>query len=168
MSRILDSLYQDLRLPGIVRPLPVLEQDRLVIAWKEVRTSGSAQYPFGSTEIQGVAEASQLLVTAAGVARHGVGRSVVPRDCPPVTYAVALGTTVTDRERFLGSSAAVLAVLTFGPWGTSETARLILVISWFLFPMIWTLARNVVALLGAQADQIAALQREIVESRSRA
>jgi putative ABC transport system permease protein len=61
----------------LLRPLPVLEQDRLVIAWKEVRTSGSAQYPFGSTEIEAVAEASQLLVNAAGVARHGVGRSVV-------------------------------------------------------------------------------------------
>lgn len=61
----------------LLRPLPVLEQDRLVIAWKEVRTSGSAQYPFGSAEIEAVAEASQLLVNAAGVARHGVGRSVV-------------------------------------------------------------------------------------------
>jgi predicted permease len=61
----------------LLRPLPVLEQDRLVIAWKELRTSGSAQYPFGSTEIEAVAEASQLLVSAAGVARHGVGRSVV-------------------------------------------------------------------------------------------
>jgi putative ABC transport system permease protein len=61
----------------LLRPLPVLEQDRLLVAWKEVRTSGSAHYPFGSTEIEAVAEASQLLDNAAGVARHGVGRSVV-------------------------------------------------------------------------------------------
>ena len=34
----------------LLRPLPVHEQDRLIVAWKEVRTSGSARYPFGNTE----------------------------------------------------------------------------------------------------------------------
>jgi putative ABC transport system permease protein len=61
----------------LLRPLPVHEQDRLIVAWKEVRTSGSARYPFGNTEIESVAEASQLLEKAAGVTRNGVGRSVV-------------------------------------------------------------------------------------------
>ena len=61
----------------LLRPLPVLDQDRLFIAWKEVRTSGSARYPFGGTEIEAVAEASELLVNAAGVTRNGVGRTVV-------------------------------------------------------------------------------------------
>jgi putative ABC transport system permease protein len=61
----------------LLRPLPVLEQDRLIVAWKEARTAGSAQYPFGGTEIEAVADASRLLVNAAGVSRHGVGRSVV-------------------------------------------------------------------------------------------
>src|ERR671918_2512130 len=64
----------------LLRPLPVHEQDRLIVAWKEVRTSGSAQYPFGNTEIESVAEASQLLESAAGVTRNGVGRSVVTDD----------------------------------------------------------------------------------------
>jgi putative ABC transport system permease protein len=59
------------------RPLPVDEQDRLVVAWKEVRTSGSAIYPFGNTEIEAIAEESRLLERAAGVNRNGVGRSVV-------------------------------------------------------------------------------------------
>ena len=61
----------------LLRPLPVLEQDRLLVAWKEVRTSGSAHYPFGNTEIESVAAASQLLETAAGVGRHGAFRAVV-------------------------------------------------------------------------------------------
>ena len=61
----------------LLRPLPVHEQDRLIVAWKEVRTSGSARYPFGNTEIESVAEASRLLEKAAGVTRNGVGRSVV-------------------------------------------------------------------------------------------
>lgn len=61
----------------LLRPLPVHEQDRLVVAWKEVRTEGSAQYPFGNTEIESVARASQLLESAAGVTRNGVGRTVL-------------------------------------------------------------------------------------------
>ena len=37
---------------------------------------------------------------------------LVPRDCPRVTYSAEPRTTVGDRERFLGSSAAVLAIET--------------------------------------------------------
>jgi putative ABC transport system permease protein len=64
----------------LLRPLPVHEQDRLVVAWKELRTSGSAIYPFGNTEIEAIAEESRLLERAAGVNRNGVGRSVVTDD----------------------------------------------------------------------------------------
>ena len=61
----------------LLRPLPVHDEDRLIVAWKEVRASGSASYPFGDSEIDAVAQASQLLVRVAGVTRNGVGRSVV-------------------------------------------------------------------------------------------
>ena len=61
----------------LLRPLPVREQDRLIVAWKEIRTAGSARYPFGDTEIESVARASQLLESAAGVTRNGVGRTVI-------------------------------------------------------------------------------------------
>jgi putative ABC transport system permease protein len=61
----------------LLRPLPVHEQDRLILAWKEVRTGRSAKYPFGNTEIEAVAAASQLLEKAAGVTRNGVGRTVM-------------------------------------------------------------------------------------------
>ena len=37
---------------------------------------------------------------------------LVPRDCPRVTYSAGPRTTVADRERFLNSSAAVLAIET--------------------------------------------------------
>ena len=37
---------------------------------------------------------------------------LVPRDCPRVTYSAGPRTTVADRERFLGSSTAVLAIET--------------------------------------------------------
>lgn len=64
----------------LLRPLPVHDQDRLVIAWKELRSSGSARYPFGNTEIEAVSEASQLLEKAAGVTRNGVGRTAMIDD----------------------------------------------------------------------------------------
>jgi hypothetical protein len=35
---------------------------------------------------------------------------LVPRDCPRVTFAAGASTTDSDRERFLGDSAAVLAI----------------------------------------------------------
>jgi hypothetical protein len=37
---------------------------------------------------------------------------LVPRECPRVTYAAGPRTTAADRSRFLGSSAAVLAIET--------------------------------------------------------
>jgi putative ABC transport system permease protein len=64
----------------LLRPLPVVEQDRLIVAWRESRTSGFAHYPFGNTEIEEVARASRLLVSTAGVSRHGVSRSVLVED----------------------------------------------------------------------------------------
>jgi len=61
----------------LLRPLPVQEQDRLIVAWKAVPTSGSANYPFGDTEIEAVADDTHLLESVAGVDRNGVGRTVV-------------------------------------------------------------------------------------------
>ncbi len=61
----------------LLRPLPVRDQDKLIIAWKELRGSGSARYPFGNTEIESVADASRLLEDAAGVTRNGVGRTTM-------------------------------------------------------------------------------------------
>ena len=76
----------------LLRPLPVREQDRLLVAWKEVRTSGSARYPFGDAEIESVARESQLLEKAAGVTRNGVGRSVLDDRGEPAYAKVALVT----------------------------------------------------------------------------
>jgi predicted permease len=61
----------------LLRPLPVRDESRLIVAWKEARTAGSALLPFGNTEIAAVAEASRLLEAAAGVTRNGVSRAVM-------------------------------------------------------------------------------------------
>jgi putative ABC transport system permease protein len=64
----------------LLRPLPVREQGRLIVAWKELRSSGFAHYPFGDAEIEEVGNASQLLEAVAGVDANGVGRQAVTED----------------------------------------------------------------------------------------
>lgn len=61
----------------LLRPLPVRDQDRLLVAWKELPTSGYSHYPFGDREIEAVAEASQLFERVAGVTANGVGQFLV-------------------------------------------------------------------------------------------
>jgi putative ABC transport system permease protein len=61
----------------LLRPLPVRDQDRLLIAWKELRASGFERYPFGDAPIEAVARSSQLLESVAGVTRHGVQRWIL-------------------------------------------------------------------------------------------
>lgn len=55
----------------LLRPLPVRGQDRLVVAWKELRSSGFAHYPFGGSDVEAAAEAAQLLERCAGVTSNG-------------------------------------------------------------------------------------------------
>jgi putative ABC transport system permease protein len=64
----------------LLRPLPVREQAQLIVAWKELRSSGFAHYPFGDVEIEAVGEASQLLEMVAGVDANGVGPEVISED----------------------------------------------------------------------------------------
>jgi hypothetical protein len=63
-----------------------------------------------------------------------------------------------------------LVALTFGPWAqpSVQTARTMLILSSLAFSMIGTIARNVTALLEAQADQIATLQRQLADQRPEA
>lgn len=76
----------------LLRPLPVDDQDRLIVSWREARIAGSARYPFGNTEIEAVVEASQLLVSAAGVTRNGAGRTVLTENGESSYANVALVT----------------------------------------------------------------------------
>lgn len=55
----------------LLRPLPVREQDRVIVAWKELRSSGFAHYPFGGPDVEAAAEGSQLLESGAGVTSNG-------------------------------------------------------------------------------------------------
>jgi predicted permease len=58
----------------LLRPLPVDRQDRIIVAWKELRSSGFAHYPFGRAAIDAVADENRLFERVAGVSRHAVSR----------------------------------------------------------------------------------------------
>ena len=64
----------------LLRPLPIHEQDRVILAWKSMGPAGSAHHPFGALEIERVGAASQLLERVAGVDANGVGREVIRED----------------------------------------------------------------------------------------
>ena len=68
----------------LLRPLPVRDQDSLLVAWKATPASGPssgyAHYPFGPAEIDNAGRASGLVRDVAGVTSNGVGRSVMIED----------------------------------------------------------------------------------------
>ena len=55
----------------LLRPLPVRDQDRLILAWKELRSSRFAHYPFAGPDVEAVVEAGQLIESGAGVTSNG-------------------------------------------------------------------------------------------------
>ena len=61
----------------LLRPLPIHEQDRVILAWRSMGPAGSAHHPFGAHEIERVGAASQLLERVAGVDANGVGPEVI-------------------------------------------------------------------------------------------
>ena len=55
----------------LLRPLPVHDQDRLLVAWKELRSAGFAHHPFHLGEVDSVSGASHLFESVAGVDYNG-------------------------------------------------------------------------------------------------
>ena len=61
----------------LLRPLPVREQHRLLVAWKEHRSAGFAHYPFRMTEIDTLSKDGLLFESTAGVDYNGAQPWVV-------------------------------------------------------------------------------------------
>ena len=55
----------------LLRPLPVHDQDRLLVAWKELRSAGFAHYPFRVAEIDRISKEGHLFESAAGIDYNG-------------------------------------------------------------------------------------------------
>jgi putative ABC transport system permease protein len=64
----------------LLRQLPVIEQDRVIVAWKHYPLSGFTHAPFGDKDIDAVAKASRLLENVAGVGRHGASQVALIED----------------------------------------------------------------------------------------
>jgi hypothetical protein len=56
----------------LLRPLPVHDQNQLLIAWLELRTSGAGHWPFRPEDIDTLGRSSHLLDAVAGVDYNGV------------------------------------------------------------------------------------------------
>ncbi len=61
----------------LLRPLPVRDEDRLLVAWKELPSGGIGHWPFGSTDIPAIGRDSLSLGRVGGVSYYGAGRGVV-------------------------------------------------------------------------------------------
>ena len=55
----------------LLRPLPVPEQDRLVLAWAETDSSRSLHWPFRVADLQMLGDASRTFESVAGVGYNG-------------------------------------------------------------------------------------------------
>ena len=55
----------------LLRPLPVREQGRLLVAWRELRSAGSSHLPFYLLDVEVIREASHTLERVAGVSYNG-------------------------------------------------------------------------------------------------
>lgn len=64
----------------LLRPLPVRDQARVVVAWKSLPSSGFAHYPFGDAAIAAVGRDSRLFESVGGVAKSGTARWAATHD----------------------------------------------------------------------------------------
>ena len=55
----------------LLRPLPVRDQDQLLVAWTELRSSGFSHWPFFLRDVDVIAKESRLFQDVAGVGYNG-------------------------------------------------------------------------------------------------
>ena len=54
----------------LLRPLPVPHQDRLIVAWNELRGGASQHWPFRARDVEAIGEASTVLESVAGISYY--------------------------------------------------------------------------------------------------
>ena len=64
----------------LLRPLPVHDQQQLIVAWRDLPASGYAHHPFGDRAIARAAADVDHFAAVAGVDANGVGRVVLAED----------------------------------------------------------------------------------------
>src|SRR6266850_2874699 len=90
----------------LLRPLPVRDQQHLIIAWKDLKASGYLHYPFGEREIRAVSESSRRLERVAGVTTNGLSHwiAIDDREATYIKGALVTGSffEVLDINPLLG------------------------------------------------------------------
>ena len=56
----------------LLRPLPIRDQDRVIVAWKQLPSFSDSRLPFVGDAIKAAGEASRLLEAVGGVSMHAV------------------------------------------------------------------------------------------------
>ena len=77
----------------LLRPLPVHDQARLVVAWTMLPESGPGHLPFGKENLDALASGSRLFEGVGGIDANGSGRELVFDDgaATPVSAALVTG-----------------------------------------------------------------------------
>lgn len=83
----------------LLRPLPVRQQGRLLVAWKQL-PSDSAHWPFRASELDVLRDQSHALETVAGVSYYGASPSVAVED--GVASYISCAAVAGDFFRVLG------------------------------------------------------------------
>ncbi len=61
----------------LLRPLPVRDQDRLIVAWRELRAGNATHLPFFVPDVEVIRDANRTLAGVAGVGFQGAGPFVI-------------------------------------------------------------------------------------------
>jgi putative ABC transport system permease protein len=74
----------------LLRPLPVRDQDRLVVSWLENRAAALAHYPYRSAGVEAFARETRTFEAVAAVGYNGANRTVVFENGEPTYVNEAL------------------------------------------------------------------------------
>jgi len=73
----------------LLRPLPVREPERLIVAWKEAPTGAIAHWPFASSDVDLIGRESRLFERVGALSYYPVGSGVVFEGGTPLYLSVA-------------------------------------------------------------------------------
>ena len=74
----------------LLRPLPVRDQDRLVVSWLENRAAALTHYPYRSAGVEAFARESRTLEAVAAVGYNGANKTIVFENGQPTYVNEAL------------------------------------------------------------------------------
>jgi putative ABC transport system permease protein len=153
----------------LLRPLPVREQDRLVVAWKELRTGAAGHWPYRAGEIVEIARSARLLDRVAGVGYNGAtpfvgiengsasyinGASVTGRFFDVIGVEPVLGRALTDADDVAGAEKVL--VITDGLWqrrygGTRDVVGRRLIVNNHAFTIVGVMPSDIEYPRGVEA-----------------